>query len=57
MMVHYVGLGSLATFAAIAHEINAKSNSERRLCGQNGPLTSNIEGRLSGKSIAIDHVG
>ena len=25
--------------------------------GQNGPLTSNIEGRLSGKSIAIDHVG
>ena len=30
---------------------------EGPLCGQNGPLTSNIEGRLSGKSIAIDHVG
>jgi hypothetical protein len=26
-------LGSLPTFAAIAHEINAKSNSERPLCG------------------------
>jgi hypothetical protein len=29
-----VGLGSKPTFAAFAHEINVKSEGERRLCGQ-----------------------
>jgi hypothetical protein len=31
------GMGSLPTFAAAAHEINAKSESERRHCGLSRP--------------------
>ncbi|MFT5273082.1 MAG: hypothetical protein ACI85V_003111, partial [bacterium] len=43
---HSVKEGSLPPFAAFAHEINVKSNSERRLCGRSYRLTRQSERQL-----------
>ena len=48
-------LGSLLTFAAFAHEINAKSEGERRHCGLTGPVRPQQNSRPnSGRDVDRD---